>query len=441
MKRYGNLYEKICSYENLLIAAENARKGKGRQGTVKDFYKDFETNLRQLQTELLNHTFKTSTYSIFTVYEPKERQIYRLPFRDRVVHWAIMLVVEHIWTKTFTRDTYSCITGRGIHAAFRKLKADLKDVAGTRYCLKVDVRKFYPTISHDILKNIIRKKIKDAALLELLDGIIDSVPAGEGVPIGNYLSQFFANLYLSEFDHLLKEQYKVKYYYRYADDIIILDSSKERLHALLVAMNDYLYSERNMKLKSNFQIFPVEGRGIDFIGYVFYHTHVLARKKNKQALARQLHRLRKKDLPEREIMLKVASRVGFIQHANSKNLFNKLNVVGMKKFSEIEKSRGKLEGPKLHIDVILNRPIRLLAFELTPSKHNAEQCLTLQYEIEEAPPEGGENSWVKHITFTGSKALIKQLEGIQPEDLPVETKIIKQAIGDGRKHFYKFTDA
>jgi hypothetical protein len=245
---------------------------------------------------------------------------------------------------------------------------------------------------------------------------------------------------LSEFDHLLKEQYKVKYYYRYADDIVILDGSKERLHGLLVAINDYLHVERNQQLKGNFQIFPVESRGIDFIGYVFYHTHILARKKNKQALARQLHRLRKKDLSEREIMLRVASRVGFIQHCNCKNLFKSLNVVGMKKFSEIEKSRGKLEGLKLHIDTILNRSIRLLAFEVTPSKHNAEQCLTIQYEVEEAPPEGGDMAWVKHITFTGSKALINQLEGIDASDLPVETKIIKQPIGDGRKCFYKFTD-
>jgi retron-type reverse transcriptase len=440
MKRFGNLYEQICSYDNLVAAAENARKNKGSQGAIKDFYKDFETNIRQLQHELLSRTFKTSAYSIFTIYEPKERVIYRLPFRDRVVHWAIMLIVEPIWVGTFTRDTYSCVAGRGIHGAFRKLKSDLKDVPGTQYCLKVDVRKFYPTIDHSILKQVIRKKIKDDALLELLDGIIDSVPPGEGVPIGNYLSQFFANLYLSEFDHLLKEQYKVKYYYRYADDIVILDSSKERLHGLLVAMSDYLMTERNQQLKHNFQIFPVRARGIDFIGYVFYHTHVLARKKNKQALARQLHRLRKKDLSEREIMLKVSSRVGFIQHCNSRNLFKTLNVVGMKKFSEIEKGRGKLEGAKLHIDTILNRPIRLLAFEITDSKHNAEKCLTIQYEIEEAPPDSDTTSWVKHITFTGSKALIGQLKDLEQSDFPVETKIIKQAIGDGRKHFYKFTD-
>jgi retron-type reverse transcriptase len=436
MKRFSNLYGQICDYSNLVAAAEHARKGKGRQGAVKDFYKDFEGNLHHLQQELLTHSFKTSEYAVFTIFEPKERVIYRLPFRDRIVHWAIMLVVEPIWVRNFTRDTYSCITGRGIHAAFRKLKEDLKDVASTRYCLKVDVKKFYPTIDHGILKRIIRKKIKDSALLALLDGIIDSVPPDEGVPIGNYLSQFFANLYLSEFDHLLKEQYKVKYYYRYADDIVILDGSKERLHGLLVAMNDYLMTERNQRLKGNFQIFPVESRGIDFIGYVFYHTHVLVRKKNKQALARQLSRLRKKDLPDREIMLRVASRVGFIQHCNSINLFNKLNVKSMKKFSEVEKAQGKLDGSKVHLEQILNRPVRVLAFDISNSKHNAEKCLTLQYEIEE----GDDNKWAKHITFTGSKNLIKQIEGIGPEDFPFEAKIIKQPLDDGRRCFYKFID-
>jgi hypothetical protein len=116
----------------------------------------------------------------------------------------------------------------------------------------------------------------------------------------------------------------------------------------------------------------------------------------------------------------------------------------MKKFSEIEKARGKLEGLKLHVDAILNRPIRLIGFEVTDSKHNSGKCLTIQYEVEEdvPNPDGGASTkgWIKHITFTGSKALISQLDGIGTEDFPVETKIIKQEIGDGRKCFYKFVD-
>lgn len=363
MKRYGNLYGLICSYENLVAAAENACMGKARQKTVRTFFEDFEKNIRQLQEELITHTFKTSEYSIFRIFEPKERVIYRLPFRDRIVHWAIMLVIEPIWVKAFTRDTYACIKGRGIHALQRKLQGDLRDdPEGTEYCLKIDVKKFYPTIDHEILKNVIRRKIKDPELLALLDEIIDSVPDGAGVPIGNYLSQFFANLYLTELDHLLKESCRVKYYYRFADDIVVLGSDKETLRGILVFINHYLFSERNLRIKSNFQIFPVESRGIDFVGYVTRHEYALARKKNKKALCRKVAEYRKQGLSEEQIRLKTASRVGFMIHANTNHLLQTLNLkVGMKKFSEISGS-GKLEGSKLHIDRILNRTIPVTGF-------------------------------------------------------------------------------
>lgn len=447
MKRYGNLYGSVCSYENLVAAAQFARKGKARQRTVIAFFEKFEENIGRLREELLAHTYETSEYRVFTIHEPKERVIYRLPFRDRVVQWAVMLVVEPLWMKTFTRDTYSCIKGRGIHALLKKLRSDLRDdPEGTTCCLKIDVKKFYPTIDHGILKAVIRRKIKDAELLALLDGIIDSVPDGEGVPIGNYLSQFFANLYLSELDHIVKERLKVRHYYRFADDIVVLGADKEALRGVLVFINDYLLSERGLRIKSNYQIFPVESRGIDFVGYVTRHDYVLARKKNKQALCRKVARYRKQGLSEEQIRLKTASRVGFMIHANTTHLLKTLNlkVVGMKKFSEIETGSGKLEGTKLHIDLILGRTIRLQAFEVGQSKHNSEQCLTIQYEVEEdVPVEGAppKREWVKHITFTGSKALIDQLSGTAAEDFPVEAKIIKQPIGsDGRKHFYKFVD-
>ena len=136
-----------------------------------------------------------------------------------------MNILEPIWINIFTKDTYSCIKNRGIHKLVNNLKKVLKsDPEGTKYCLKLDIKKFYPSINHDILKEIIRYKIKDEELLQVLDEIIDSA---EGVPIGNYLSQFFANLYLAYFDHWIKEVLKVKYYFRYCDDITILGSNKE----------------------------------------------------------------------------------------------------------------------------------------------------------------------------------------------------------------------
>lgn len=438
MKRYGNLYERICSIDNLREAFENASIGKRNRSDVLEYGANLEANLEELRQELLNHTYKTSDYHIFTLYEPKERIIYKLPFRDRVVHWAIMLLIEPIWTRNFTRDTYACVKGRGIHPLLNKLRRDLQDdPEGTAYCLKLDVRKFYPSIDHEILKEVIRQKIKDPELLWLLDGIIDS--ADTGVPIGNYLSQFFANLYLSELDHLLKESYGVRYYYRYADDIVLLADNKEKLHGWLVAINDYLNDYRHLSIKKNYQVYPVESRGVDFIGYVSYHTHVLARKKNKKALCRKVARLRKRGFPDDEIRLQVASEMGFMSHCNSNNL---LKILGMKKFSEIRKGQGKLDGEKLHIEAIVGKVIQLTAYDISNSKYRGE-LLTIQYILKEdiqlsdgTVAKAGE----KHISFTGSEALAKVFKETELEDYPCEAKIIKQNFGDRGNSFYTVVD-
>ena len=419
----------------------NARKGKIKTPEVKNFEKHLETNLLQIQQELQDKTYTTSEYTIFSIFEPKQRIIYKLPFKDCVVHWALMLVLEPIWVKIFSQDTYACIRGRGIHAALNKLRSDLKnDEAGTRYCLKLDIQKFYPSINHSILEAIIKRKIKDPDMLWILSNIIHSVPEDKGVPIGNYISQFFANLYLAYFDHDVKTNAPVKYYYRYADDIVFLAESKEVLHGLLIYINDYMNENLDLKLKRNYQIFPVESRGVDFVGYVSFHTHARARKKNKQGLCREVAKLRKAGCNEEEIRLKTASRVGFMKHCNSNHL---LNTIGMKRFSEIRKVQGRLDGSKLHIDKILDRVIQLTAYEVSDSKYRGE-CLTIQYLLEEDVPQPDGSvvkEWVKHISFTGSEALIKVFKETDPEDYPCEAKIIKQPIGDKGNCFYNVVDS
>lgn len=450
MKRYGNLYAQICDINNLRLAAQNAASGKRRRSEVTAFFARLEENLEQLHRELTEKRYKTSPYDVFVKFEGKRREIYKLPFRDRVVHWAIMQVLEPIWTPQFTADTHACIKGRGMHSLLRKLREDLRnDPEGTAYCLKLDIRKFYPSIDHEKMKAVVRRKIKDPEVLWLLDSIIESAP---GVPIGNYISQYFANLYLSELDHLLKEVAGVRYYYRYADDMVLLAGDKPTLHGWLVLINDWLNEERHVDLKGNYQVFPVESRGIDFVGYVTFHTHCLARKKNKQGLCRELAKLRKAGVPEAEIMLLTASRAGFMLHCDSKHLFKVLN---MKKFSDlVPKTSGNLTGTKYHVDAILNREIHLTGYKLAPSKHNSEPCLTLQYSIEEPLTETGPDGqsrpviddagqpvtdWVEHITFTGSQALIRQLEGVEITE-PLRAKLIKQPIGDGKRCFYKLVD-
>lgn len=314
MKRLNNLYEQICSIENLQLADAKARKGKTLQYGVQIHDKNREANIIALREMLLNRTYKTSPYTTFLVYEPKEREVYRLPYYpDRITHHAIMNIMEPIWVSLFTTDTYSCIKGKGIHGAANAVRKALQDVPGTQYCLKLDIKKFYPNVDHATLKQIIRRKIKDIDLLWLLDEIIDSAA---GVPIGNYLSQYFANLYLTYFDHWIKENKCVKYYFRYADDLVILSGSKAYLHSLLADMDQYLSNELKLTIKDNYQVFPVAARSIDFVGYRFYHTHVLLRKSIKKSFARMI--------AKRKNPASIASYNGWAKHCNSKHLMKKL---------------------------------------------------------------------------------------------------------------------
>jgi RNA-directed DNA polymerase len=314
MKRFSNLYQQICSTENIECADILARKGKSNQPGVIKHLRTREQNLLLLQQTLTRKEYKTSSYSIFKIYETKEREIYRLPFfPDRIVHHAIMNILEPIFVSTFTRDTYSCIKLRGIHAAANAVKKALRNAEETEYCLKLDIRKFYPNVDHDILKQLLRKKFKDVDLLNLLDEIIDSAT---GLPIGNYLSQYFANFYLTYFDHWLKEIKKVKHYFRYADDIVILHHEKNYLHKLFAEIENYLSVQLHLTVKSNYQVFPIAARGIDFVGYKFFHTHTLLRKSIKKNFARMI--------AFNPNEASIASYKGWAKHCNSAHLLNKL---------------------------------------------------------------------------------------------------------------------
>lgn len=314
MKRIGDIYGKICSLENLQLADQKARKGKSWQYGVRVHDLNRAGNIEALHQMLTGKTYKTSEYAIFKVYEPKERDVYRLPYYpDRITHHAIMNVLESVFVSVFTADTYSCIKKRGIHAAANAVKIALKDQPGTQYCLKLDITKFYPSVDHQILKALLRRKLKDADLLWLLDEIIDSAP---GLPIGNYLSQYLANFYLTYFDHWMKEDLLVKYYFRYADDLVILSSSKAELWDIFYKISAYLADNLKLSVKRNYQVFPVSARGIDFVGYKFYHTHTLLRKSIKQNFARMM--------AKNPSQPSAASYYGWAKHCNSNHLLKKL---------------------------------------------------------------------------------------------------------------------
>ena len=310
MKRINNLYAKIISVDNLKLADKKAQKGKSKQFGVINHNLNKEQNILDLHKILLNKEYKTSKYSVFIIKEKKIREISRLPyFPDRIVHHAIMNYLEKIFVNSFISQTYNCIKRRGILKGLIQLNKDLKK-GEYKYCLKLDIRKFYPSINNEILKKKLRIKFKDKDLLNLLDEIIDSNK--RGIPLGNYLSQYFANFYLSSFDHWMKEVKKIKSYIRYCDDMIVLGNDKKELHLLAKEIQEYLKKNIDLEL-SKYQVFPTRC-GIDFLGYVSYPTHISLRKSIKQKMKKTLNNKNK------------SSYYGWTKHCNARNLERKYNI-------------------------------------------------------------------------------------------------------------------
>jgi len=322
MKRVGNLFEKMCSIENISLAHNKAKKGKRHYSEVKMVEANPMRYFKALQKLLLSGGYRTASYvAMVKQCSGKQRDIMKLPYYpDRIVHHCIVQVLAKVWYKSIIRDTFACIPGRGIHDGVRRIKAALRDQSATTFCLKMDAQKFYPSIDHAILKQIIRRKLKDRRVLSMIDEIIDSTR--HGVPIGNYLSQHFGNLYLSGYDHWMKEVVGCRYYYRYCDDVVILHESKDRLHALRNATQRYWSQRLNLCLKSNWQVFPVDVRGIDFLGYRFFHGYTLLRKSIATRMKRRMKQVKNnwtRMAPE-SVVSSVMSYEGWMRHANCLNL-------------------------------------------------------------------------------------------------------------------------
>lgn len=321
MKRIGNIFSKIIDFDNLVLADKRARLNKCKRYGINKFDKNYHSNLVKLQKMFIEGTYHTSEYDVFTIIADrghKEREIFRLPyFPDRIAHHAIMNVIEPILIARFTKDTYSCIKGRGIHLAAKKLKHVLKtDPKGTQYCLKLDVKKYFPSVNQDIMMGQFRRIFKDKKFLELISEIIYSTD--KGLPIGNYISQFAANLYLTWFDRYIKQELKIKHYFRYCDDIVLLSSSKEELHKALNKIKEYLSMNLKLEVKHDWQIFPVDSRGIDFLGYVFRHTHMLLRKDMKKKFYKK-----SKYLNPHTRFRSLSSYWGWCKYGNCFNLWRK----------------------------------------------------------------------------------------------------------------------
>lgn len=293
MKRHGNLFPAIVDEGNLRAAHANARKGKTWQRGVQAVDADLDTRIAELREQLLDGGYSTGRYSRKIVRERgKERVIHRLPYwPDRVVHHAIVQVLAPTWTSSLIRHTYASIPGRGIHDAASIVRRQLRtDPEGSAWCLRMDVRKFYPSIPHAPLKELLRRRVKDPRALVLLDDVVDSIDVtgpGVGIPIGNYLSQWFANLYLGPLDWRIKQHHKVGYYHRYCDDMIALHADRDRLHAVREDTAEQL-AAIGLALKGNWQAFPSADRGVDFVGYRMWPDKTLLRQGSKRRMGARL---------------------------------------------------------------------------------------------------------------------------------------------------------
>lgn len=323
MKRIGNLYEKIYDIENLRLAHKQARRGKSFYTEVKLIDENEDEYLYRLQDMLIHKTYHTSKYEVFEKKEGKKiRKIYKLPyFPDRICQWAIIQVIEPYLMRTLTDDTYSALPSRGIERARHKMVRALKtDPENTVWCLKIDISKYYPNVNIEKLKLKYRRLFKDNDLLWLLDEIIDSNP-DTGIPTGNYISQYSGNIYLSDFDHRVKEVYHIKHYFRYMDDMVFLSSSKEELQNLIKEITKYLADEYDLKVKDSWSLFRVEDRGIDFVGYVFRHNSIRLRKSIAHSIKKTSSKIRwrvNNDMElNRHLYFSFNSLKGWLKHSHS----------------------------------------------------------------------------------------------------------------------------
>jgi hypothetical protein len=319
MKRHGNLWESIVNPINIKAAHIAARRGKGHYSEVKMVNEKMDELLEQVRLSLVNKTFTTSPYEVEERFDGRKmRTIHKLPYYpDRIVQHALIQVVGSIWRSSFIRDTFQSIPTRGTDDARRRVtKAIRRD--NPKYALKMDIKKYYPSVQNDLLKQIVRRKIKCQDTLWLIDNIIDST---QGLPIGNYTSQDLGNLYLCDFDWVMKHQ-GIKHYYRYCDDIVVMSDSKEQLHKLRVEMFERL-SVLGLSIKPTWQVFDVQAQGLDFVGFVFRPSHILLRKGIATKFKRKGRDIVRywQTMPPTKIVNGLMAYWGWIKHVNAKNLW------------------------------------------------------------------------------------------------------------------------
>lgn len=337
-------YEELYDFDLLYNSYLKARKNKRYRKDVLKFTDNLEENLINIQNKLIYKEYEVGRYKEFYVYEPKKRLIMSLPFEDRIVQWALYDLLNPNFEKGFIKDSYGCRKGKGSHAAVRRIQYWLRKIDRSNrkyYCLKMDISKYFYRIDHDVLMKILRKRIEDEDILEVLEKIVRSESAScgfehiykdvdenmrintKGMPIGNLTSQMFANIYLNELDQFVKRKLRAKYYIRYMDDFLILGENKEELRTILNEIERFLLDELNLNLNNKTRLFPIN-QGIEFVGYRIWSTHIKLRKQTTKRIKNRLKYLKNRYKEGKcsvdRISHTLNSYRGILKHCDSYNL-------------------------------------------------------------------------------------------------------------------------
>lgn len=325
MRRAGGLFPDIVRFRTLLEAERRAARGKRDRPTVQAFEMDLERELIRLREELASHSYHPGPSITFEVRDPKRRAICAAPFRDRVVHHAICDVLEPVFERRACHDSYACRRGKGSHAAIERTQAFARRWP---YVLKCDVRRFFASVDHAVLRALLRRVLKDRAVLALLDRIIDHPPPdalpGRGLPIGNLTSQHFANLILGELDHHVKDRLALPGYIRYMDDFLLFGADTAALHELHAEVRRFLLKRLGLELKASAAPVNPVSEGIGFLGFRVYPRTIRLNQRTRRRFLRKVRGIERAcqigaiDLGE--LSRRAASLYAHIGHADSYRL-------------------------------------------------------------------------------------------------------------------------
>lgn len=309
MKRYGNLFPEFASFPNLVAAYKKARKGAVGKLDTQTFSFQLEQELIRLHSELNGGSYRPQPYRYFKILDPKERTISVASFRDRVVHHAIIQIIEPIYERCFIHDSYATRKEKGVHKSVDQAQSFLNS---SPWFFKSDIDKYFDSIRHDTLFSLLERKIKDLRLLGIIEAIIrNGGKEGIGLPIGNLTSQFFANVYLNGFDHFVKQTLGFRHYIRYMDDFVLFHSDKAALKSIRPQIAEYLHNELGLRLKPSATFLNKAENGLTFLGRRIFRSVIRLARPNGMRMLKRM-RIRQTEFENGEI-----DEAIFLQSMNS----------------------------------------------------------------------------------------------------------------------------